>query len=40
MNSERRQNDREFDIEPFRPAVVKSAIKATENGKAVALDNI
>jgi len=37
---ERRQNDREFDIEPFRPAVVKSAIKVTENGKAGAFDNI
>ena len=37
---ERRQNDREFDIGPFRPIEVKSAIKATKNGKAAGLDNV
>jgi len=37
---ERRENNREFDIGPFRPAKVKSAIKATKNGKATGLDNI
>ena len=37
---ERRQNDREFDIGPFRPIEVKNAIKATKNGKAAGLDNV
>ena len=37
---ERRQNDGEFDIGPFRPTEVKSAIKATKNGKAAGLDNV
>ena len=32
---ERRQNDREFDIGPFRPT-----IKAKKNGKAAGLDNV
>ena len=36
---ERRQNDREFDIGPFRPTELKSAIKATKNRKAAGLDN-
>jgi len=30
----------EFDIGPFRPTEVKSAIKATKNGKAAGLDNV
>jgi len=37
---ERRQNDGEFDIGPFRPTEVKSAIKATKNGKVAGLDNV
>ena len=37
---ERRQNDREFDIGPFRPTEVKSAIKATKNRKVAGLDNV
>ena len=37
---ETRQNDREFDIGPFRPAEVKNAIKSTKNGKAAGLDNV
>ena len=37
---ERWQNDREFDIGPFRPTEVKNAIKATKNGKAGGLDNV
>ena len=38
--TDRRQNDGEFDIGPFRPTEVKSAIKATKNGKAAGLDNV
>ena len=37
---ETRQNDREFDIGPFRPAEVKNAIKSTKNGKAAGLDSV
>ena len=36
----RRQNDREFDIGPFRPTEVKNAIKETKNGKAAGLYNV
>ena len=37
---DRRQNDGEFDIGPFRPTEVKIAINATKNGKAAGLDNV
>ena len=37
---ETRQNVREYDIGPFRPAEVKNAIKSTKNGKAAELDNV
>ena len=37
---ETKQNDREFDIGPFRPAEVKNAIKSTKNGKAAGLHNV
>ena len=37
---ETRQNDREFDIGPFRPAEVKNAITSTKNGKVAGPDNV